>query len=139
MDYDRALRCFENALVRNPKNADARATVGMIHQLQGRTAKAITEYLEALNNTDSVELINDLLETSLKSHAQTNYATTKDLSMDDGYDMIEAGNYFNEAKDEIDRELAEKSESDTRSRMPSTNEFITTEDVPRQNMTRGWL
>lgn len=111
----------------------------MIYQLQGRTAKAITEYLEALNNTDSVELINDLLETSLKSHAQINYATTKDLSMDDGFDMIEAGNYFNEAKDEIDRELAEKAESSTHSRMPSTNDFITSEDVPRQNMTRGWL
>ncbi|CAO3614622.1 unnamed protein product [Mucor hiemalis] len=138
-DYDRALRCFENALVRNPKNSDARATVGMIYQLQGRTAKAITEYLEALNNTDSVELINDLLETSLKSHAQINYATAKDISLNDGFDVIEAGNYFNEAKDEIDRELAERAESNTHSRMPSTNDFITSEDAPRQNMTRGWL
>lgn len=144
-DYNRALRCFENALVRNPKNSDARATVGMIYQLQGKTARAITEYLEALNNTDSVELINDLLETSLKSHAQVNYADTRVLALNEGNEIIEAGNLFRDTKDEVDKELSEaewveRKESDLEQRIAASNEFFSdgTEEL-RPNMSREWL
>jgi uncharacterized protein YabE (DUF348 family) len=116
----------------------------MIYQLQGKTAKAITEYLEALNNTDSVELINDLLETSLKSHAQVNYADTRDLSLNDGHDIFQAGNLFRETKDEVDKELSEKdwvekSKSNIEERIAASNEFFMEGEEVRPNMSREWL
>ncbi|KAI9486148.1 MAG: hypothetical protein EXX96DRAFT_547828 [Benjaminiella poitrasii] len=72
-NYNRALKCFENALDRNPKNSDARAAAGMIYQLKGNVARAIVEYLEALKDSDSKHLIEELIKVALESNAKQSY------------------------------------------------------------------
>lgn len=64
-NYDRALKCLQNAKGRNPRNSDVRATMGMIYHIQNKTAAAISEYLYALENTQDHAAVNELLQLAL--------------------------------------------------------------------------
>lgn len=148
------MRCFENALVRNPKNSDARATVGMIYQLKGNTARAIVEYHEALNNTDAGELINELLETALQTNLKTPYAAgDKDPSLNDAFDIFQMADSIRDTKDEVDKELAEddwiesasavgdkaRASASGRGRLATNDSLIIDEGDLRPNMSREWI
>ncbi|KAI8983800.1 hypothetical protein BDB01DRAFT_790128 [Pilobolus umbonatus] len=69
-DYDRAVRCFQNALLKNPQNSDARGATAMIYHLKGQLNKAIQGYYRALVNTETPELLNELLDMALKSYGR---------------------------------------------------------------------
>ncbi|KAI9273191.1 hypothetical protein EDC94DRAFT_594146 [Helicostylum pulchrum] len=153
-NYDRALRCFENALVRNPKNSDARATVGMIYQIQGKTARAIKEYHEALMNTEAGELINELLDIALQSNFNTDYAAgSQDPCLNDTFDIFLMADSLRETRDEVELELTEQYWNQTVSkeseristalkdkRTPALNEeLIIDEGDLRPNMSREWI
>ncbi|KAG2190667.1 hypothetical protein INT46_003905 [Mucor plumbeus] len=151
-NYDRALRCFENALARNPKNADARAAVGMIYQLKGNTARAIAEYHEALNNTDASELVNELLETALLINFSTSYASNPNQPcMDDTFDIFQMADSIRDAQDEVDIELKEngwiidRTEDSNESTILDQSALVTEDDLIidegdlRPNMSREWL
>lgn len=45
-DYDRALRCFNVTLIKDPHNADAHGAIGIIYYLQGKYSDAVTKYQE---------------------------------------------------------------------------------------------
>ncbi|CAO3679829.1 unnamed protein product [Rhizopus microsporus] len=106
-NYDRALTCFENALNRNPKNTDARATVGMIYQLKGCTAKAIQEYHQALRDaTDNTELIQELLDISLRTNATTPFEDINPF-LGGGFDVFQMAESLKNSRDEVDIELDE--------------------------------
>lgn len=151
-NYDRALRCFENALARNPKNADARAAVGMIYQLKGNTARAIAEYHEALNNTDASELVNELLETALLINFSTSYASNPNQPcMNDTFDIFQMADSIRDTQDEVDIELKEngwiidRTDNSNESTILDQSALVTEDDLIidegdlRPNMSREWL
>jgi anaphase-promoting complex subunit 6 len=150
LNYDRALRCFENALVRNPKNSDARASVGMIYHLKGQTARAIAEYHEALDNTSAGEVINQLLDIALLSKVNTPYARNRDSCLNDTFDVFQMADSTRQAKDEVELELTEDDwHIHNKARSPSTfisrstlvteDSLIQDEGDLRLNMSRGWI
>ncbi|RCH88341.1 anaphase promoting complex subunit cdc16, partial [Rhizopus stolonifer] len=105
-DYERALQCFQNALVRNPQNSDARGAVGMIYHLQGKIARAISEYQQALSYSDAKLLINDLLEEALIDYA--NSSITDDYHgtfIDDTFDISQIATTINDTSDQVEKEL----------------------------------
>lgn len=153
VNYDRALRCFENALVRNPKNSDARASVGMIYQLKGKTARAIVEYHKALNNTDAGELITKLLDTALLSNFNTPYAAgDKDPCLNDAFDIFQMADSIQETKDPVELELnndawivnnnhntpSSSGVIDQRA-LVTEDDLIVDEGDLRPNMSREWI
>lgn len=105
-DYDRALQCFENALEQNPKNADAQTAVGMVYQLKGNTARAIVEYREALNYTDTPELVNELLQSAIMDNFKKGYASNSNSPrLDDSFDIFKMANSIGVEQDRVAVEL----------------------------------
>lgn len=103
---DRALACFENALTQNPNNADARASMGMIYQLKGCTAKAIHAYHQALANSPNDLMIQELLDVSLEINSHTSYRDTYPL-LEDTFDIFQMADSLQHTTDEVDMELNE--------------------------------
>ncbi|KAJ8654393.1 hypothetical protein O0I10_009961 [Lichtheimia ornata] len=64
-DYDRALRCFNVTLIKDPHNADAHGAIGIIYYLQGKYSDAVTKYQEALRNSKSSSLLLQLIDRAL--------------------------------------------------------------------------
>ncbi|KAG1098287.1 hypothetical protein G6F42_018021 [Rhizopus arrhizus] len=107
-DYDRALQCFENALEQNPKNADAQTAVGMVYQLKGNTARAIVEYREALNYTDTPELVNELLQSAIMDNFKKGYASNSNSPrLDDSFDIFKMANSIGVEEDRVAGELVQ--------------------------------
>jgi anaphase-promoting complex subunit 6 len=140
--------------VRNPKNSDARASVGMIYQLKGKTARAIVEYHEALNNTDAGELITKLLDTALLSNFNTPYAAgDQDPCLNDAFDVFQMADSIRQTKDEVELELAEddwlvnnqliKASSSSavidQRALVTDDDLIVDEGDLRPNMSREWI
>ncbi|KAF1805269.1 hypothetical protein FB192DRAFT_1455501 [Mucor lusitanicus] len=105
-DYDRAIRCSENALQRNPKNADARTTLGIVYQLKGNAARAIAEYTEALKYTEAPELVTELYQSAIMTNFKTRYASRQDQPCLDGsFDIFAVANSIGVMEDEVATEL----------------------------------
>ncbi|KAI7904791.1 uncharacterized protein BX663DRAFT_503545 [Cokeromyces recurvatus] len=108
-NHNRALKCFENALSRNPRNSDARAAAGMIYQLKGNIARAIVEYHEALKNSDTKQLIEELIKIALESNVKMSYVANDEYPYlnDNIFDISQIPLTNKETKNEIDLELDE--------------------------------
>ncbi|KAI9263060.1 hypothetical protein BY458DRAFT_240986 [Sporodiniella umbellata] len=75
-DLERSIRCFKKALIYNHRNADAKASIGMIHQERGSVSQAISAYSKALEFTDNNEHIQALFNQALEdnvSHYSSHY------------------------------------------------------------------
>ncbi|KAG1474779.1 hypothetical protein G6F56_000148 [Rhizopus delemar] len=68
-NVDRAMQCFQNSLSYNYRNSDSLASIGMLQQMKGYTAKAVESYIKALRYTDHTEVIQELLDISLTINA----------------------------------------------------------------------
>lgn len=117
-------------------------------------AKAIKEYHKALTNTDSGEIINELLETALESNIHLKYSTMSDAPyLNDSFDIFQMVNSVGEIQDEVELELTEAYWDQTRpkrgnkmshsSRNPNVSaldeEVIIDEGDLRPNMSREWI
>lgn len=126
----------------------------MIYQIQGKTARAISQYHEALMNTDAGELINELLDLALHSNFRTEYAAgVQDPCLNDTFDIFSMADSLRETRDEVELELAEQYWNQTTSkesgrispafkdtRTPAPNEeLIIDEGDLRPQMSREWI
>lgn len=105
---DRALKCFENALLRNPKNCDARASMGMIYQLRGNTARAIAEYQQAIVDGDTGGLVTELLDNALLEDSKHTFGPDELGFFQNGaLDVFQIAESIHDLKDEVEIELDE--------------------------------
>ncbi|KAI8988617.1 hypothetical protein BDF20DRAFT_856762 [Mycotypha africana] len=106
-NYQNALRCCRNALLRNPRDADAHTTAGKIYHSEGNYAKAIAEYHEALHYTEKGSReIQQLLDKALEMQAKSPFKNHS--AFDKGIDFFQDLD-DDIQKDEVELELAESS------------------------------
>lgn len=99
------MKCFMNALERNPDNWDAKASIGMIYQLNGETIQAISKYHEALLDPQAGGSVNELLEIALVDSSKM--PISSHLKVNDKFDIFQVAKSIHEIKDEVEIELDE--------------------------------
>ncbi|KAI8875650.1 TPR-like protein [Backusella circina FSU 941] len=153
--YSKALRCFKNALSKNHLNADARTAVGMIYQLSGRNARAISEYQLALKSTANYELTDSIEELMYKAvssgtsemvdtvHANIFDYSNIDINKSDVRDGDEVAEELNDSKwkDEAEDSVLSMNSSYIREEEShiSTDGLVMDEGDLEGGRYQGWL